>query len=213
MSRLSVGFLKEDSPGFSQCRAPVGPRGQCWANLANPVVIRRIPNFEGFLKAKSFSQLAPAAHEGPIVILNVYGSQCDALVLIADDSREKHVSAVNIPLERFSYEKSKTLFQALTDLLSSTGVRERSDRKTGRAQSQADSEAKFKRILRILWQDVVKPVIEGLVFQARLFDCIALFLILLIRSNLSGFLASGGARLGYSHSFPFMLLACTTQRK
>ena len=98
-----------------------------WDNLIDE--IRRIPNFEGFLRAKSFSQLAPAAHEGPVVILNVNDSQCDALVLIPDDSAERHVSVVNIPLERFSYDKSKKLFQALTGLLSSAGVRDRNDRK------------------------------------------------------------------------------------
>jgi tetratricopeptide (TPR) repeat protein len=182
-----------------------------WDDLIDQ--IRGILDFEGFMKAKTFSQLAPAAHEGPVVILNVNNSQCDALVLIPDDSAEPHVSVVNIPLERFSDEKSKKLFQALTGVLSSAGVRERNNRKTGRAQSQVDDEAKFKRILGILWQDVVKPVIEGLAFRVCPFDCVALFLILLIRSNLSGFLASGGAPLDYSHSFPSMLLACTTQRK
>jgi hypothetical protein len=60
------------------------------------------------------------------------------------------------------------MLQTLTELLSSAGVRERNDRQTGRAQSQADGDAKFKVILHILWQDVVKPVIDGLAFQARL---------------------------------------------
>jgi hypothetical protein len=140
--------------------------------------IRRLPNFEGFLRAKSFSQLAPAAHEGPVVILNVNGSRCDALVLIADDSSERHVSVVNIPLERFSYETSEKLFKALTGLLKSAGVRERNERKIHIGGSQADGEAKFKRILRILWQDVVKPVIEGLAFQVRLLHRVMEMLIL-----------------------------------
>ena len=40
-----------------------------WENTVEE--IRRLPGFEGFLKAKTISQLAPAAHEGPVVILNV----------------------------------------------------------------------------------------------------------------------------------------------
>jgi tetratricopeptide (TPR) repeat protein len=137
-----------------------------WENVVEEV--RRIPQFEGFLRAKSFRQLAPTAYEGPVAILNVSDSRCDALVLISDDSDERHVSVVNIALERFSYEKSKKLFHILTSLLSSAGVRDRSHRKTGRVRSQADREAKFKGILRILWQDVVKPVIKGLAFQVGL---------------------------------------------
>jgi hypothetical protein len=140
-----------------------------WDNLIGE--IRAISGFEGFLRAKRFSQLAAVAHQGPVVILNVNDSQCDALVLVADGSEETHVSVVNIPLQRFSYDKCKELFQYLTDLLSSAGFRDRDDRKSGRIQSHADDEAKFKRILRILWQDVVKPVIEGLAFQVHFLDC------------------------------------------
>jgi len=131
--------------------------------------IRKIPGFEDFLRAKSFRQLAPAAHEGPVVILNINDSHCDALILIAEDSAERRVSAINIPLERFSHEKAKKLFRNLTEFLSSAGVRERNDRKGMIARSQVDGDAEFKVILRTLWEDVVKPVIEGLAFQACLF--------------------------------------------
>jgi tetratricopeptide (TPR) repeat protein len=138
-----------------------------WDDLIDE--IRQIPGFEGFLRAKSFHQLSPAAHEGPVVILNINDSRCDALILIAEDSAERHVSAINIPLERFSHEKGKGLFRNLTELLSSAGARERNDRKSRTALSRVESDAKFKVILRILWKDVVKPVIEGLAFQACLF--------------------------------------------
>ena len=144
-----------------------------WDNLVDE--IRKIPGFEGFLRAKTFHQLAPAAHEGPVVILNISNSHCDALVLIAEDSAERHVSAINIPLEYFSHEKGKSLFRNLTELLSSAGVRERNDRKSNRkALSRVESDVKFKMILRVLWKDVVKPVIEGLAFQVRLLTCLLL---------------------------------------
>jgi hypothetical protein len=182
-----------------------------WDNLIDE--IRRIPNFEGFLRPKSFSELAPAIHEGPVVILNASDLQCDALVLIADDSPEMEVSVVNIPLERFSNETSKMLFQALTEILSSAGVRERNDRKTGRAQSQADGEAKFKKILHILWQGVVKPVIEGLAFQVRLPVCSVSVSFFLNRLNQNVLPVSGGAQLGCLHFCPFMRQDCTTHKK
>jgi hypothetical protein len=159
--------VEDVSRGFSKLAVE-------WDNLIDE--IRGIPKFEGFLRVKSFTQLAPAAHEGPVVILNVNDLQCDALVLIGDESAETHVSVIKIPLERFSYDKSKELFQALTGLLSSAGVRERNERQTRIVRSQLDGEPMFKSILRTLWQDVVKPVIEGLAFQVYLLNCIILVL-------------------------------------
>jgi hypothetical protein len=135
-----------------------------WDDLIDK--IRKIPGFEGVLRAKSFRELVPAAHQGPVVILNINDSHCDALVLIAEDSAERRVSVIHIPLEHFSHKKAKKLFHNLTELLSSAGVRERNDRKTYIGGSRVGSDTRFKVILSILWKDVVKPVIEGLAFQA-----------------------------------------------
>jgi len=135
-----------------------------WENTVEE--IRRLPEFEGFLKAKKFSQLAPAAHEGPVVILNVDDSQSDALALITNNSKEKHVSVVNIPLTRFSYEKGQKLCENLTDVLKSAGVRARGEtRKGGLFFSGGGADATFRNILRILWLDVVQPVIDCLEYQ------------------------------------------------
>ena len=130
--------------------------------------IRRLPGFETFLKPKTFIQLAPAAHEGPVVILNVSESRCDALVLVADDSSEKQVSVFNIPLTRFSYEKSQKLGERLAELLTLAGVRARGDTRKAMIDGLGTgSEDSFESILRILWVDVVKPVIEGLAYQVK----------------------------------------------
>jgi len=135
-----------------------------WENTVEE--IRKLPGFESFLKAKRFSQLAPAACEGPVVILNVDNSRADALVLTADDSEEKHISVVNIPLTRFSYESSQKLCENLTGLLKSSGLRARGEtRKTGRLFPGGSTGTTFQKILRILWLDVVKPVIDGLEYQ------------------------------------------------
>jgi len=135
-----------------------------WENTVEE--IRRLPGFEGFLKAKTFSQLAPAAHEGPVVILSVDDSRSDALVLIADGWKDKHVSVVNIPLTRFSYEKGQKLCGELTSILKSTGVRDRGEmRKTRLVFSGGGADATFRNILRTLWLDIVQPVIDSLVYQ------------------------------------------------
>ena len=86
--------------------ANTSPKSSLWAiEWENTVEqTRGLPGFDGFLKAKTFCQLAPTAHEGPVVILNADDLRCDALALIADNSTERRVSVVNIPLTRFSYE-------------------------------------------------------------------------------------------------------------
>jgi len=138
--------------------------GIAWENTVEE--IRRLPGFEGFLKAKTFSQLAPAAHEGPVVILNVDESRSDALVLIADDSEEKHVSVVNIPLTRFSYQIGQNLCKELTSLLKTAGVRDRGEvRKGGLYFPEGGADTAFQNILRTLWQDIVQPVVVALKYQ------------------------------------------------
>jgi hypothetical protein len=85
-----------------------------------------------------------------------------------EDSARGKVSVVNIPLEGFSHEKGQDMFQTLTSLLTDARVRVRDPRQSGWLYSEASGEPTFKTILRVLWQDVVKPVIEGLAFQVCL---------------------------------------------
>jgi hypothetical protein len=135
-----------------------------WENTVEE--IRQLVGFDRFLRAKTFAQLAPAAYEGPVVILNVNHSRCDALILIPSDSDDKKVSVVNIPLTHFSYETCQRLSKTLATLLKSSGVRARGDdRKTGRSYPEGSGEAAFSNILRVLWLDVVKPVIDALAYQ------------------------------------------------
>ena len=132
------------------------------------------------MRAKTLTELAPAADEGPVVILNVDSLRCDALALIPDASDPRGVSVVGIPLKDFSYEMSKKLAQSLTRLLSSAGVRARDiqrkipmnevrgkeSRKSEQVGAPTDNRSKLIDILRKLWLYVVKPVLDGLALQA-----------------------------------------------
>jgi CHAT domain-containing protein len=60
------------------------------------------------------------------------------------------------------------MFQMLTSLLTDAKVRVRDTRMTGWLHSGAGGGTEFKAILRVLWQDVVKPVIERLAFPVCL---------------------------------------------
>ena len=180
-----------------------------WENTVEE--IRRVPGFEGFLKAKAFSQLAPAADEGPVAILNVDDTRSDALVLIADDSMDKHVSVVHIPLTRFSYEKGQKLCAKLTELLNLANARDRGEpRMTGRLPPDGSADSAFRKILRILWLDVVQPVIDALGYQVcNCNNALPLITLLLSRLSQSIFRISGGVRQVPSHFCRSMLRACT----
>lgn len=127
--------------------------------------IRRNPGFEGFLKPKGFGQIAPAAYDGPVVILNVENTRCDALILTSTDSTMRVVSIKHVQLTEFSYETSKRLLRNLTDALLSAGVGARGKRQSEREGSQKDPSTILEYILNELWIYVAKPIMEGLSYK------------------------------------------------
>lgn len=126
--------------------------------------IRSKPNFESFLKPKSISQLDPAAHDGPVVMFNIQENRCDALTLVSDG---KDVTVDNTPLENLSKKKVEKLLKQFQDALLSVGIHVRSPRGHRWGSSKTDAKADLTKILRTLWTDVVKPVIESLGEKAK----------------------------------------------
>ncbi|PVF93157.1 hypothetical protein CPB86DRAFT_877372 [Serendipita vermifera] len=128
--------------------------------------IRQIPEFKSFMRPKKFHELSSVAHQGPVVILNVHKSRSDALVLIPGDS---DVSVVVIPLEGFSYKTCENMQKKMNDLLLVAQVRSTNIRKHGWGGDHGN-DSMFKRILGILWKQVVRPVIDGLAYRVNLDD-------------------------------------------
>jgi hypothetical protein len=67
------------------------------------VRIRTLEGFENFLRPKVFPEFAPACQHGPIVVINVHSSRCDALVLCSPG----HV--VHTPLPGLSINIAKNM--------------------------------------------------------------------------------------------------------
>jgi hypothetical protein len=80
---------------------------------------RTLPGLEDFLLPKKFGQLSEAAQSGPVVVINVHQSRCDALIVIADLKEVIHV-----PLNDFSYDQAQELQHSLNKLLSSSVSRQ-----------------------------------------------------------------------------------------
>jgi hypothetical protein len=137
-----------------------------WERLVGRV--RGIPGFKSFLQPKRFKQLVIAAKAGPVAVVNVHKSRCDAFVLV--DGLDE---VVHIPLPAFSYEKAQELHLHLNQLLSTAGVRVRDTDFRAIRRVTTSKRGGFEYLLSNLWSSVVKPVLDSLAFAVSclLIDC------------------------------------------
>ncbi|KAI0318801.1 CHAT domain-containing protein [Amylostereum chailletii] len=126
-----------------------------WERTAEEV--RKIDGFEEFLRPQRLSTLLCAAQEGPVVLLTVNGSRCDALIITEDSGHP----VSRVPLDNFTEDKAKQLQKKLREILATSSFRARDARATSSYYSKSDNWA-FRRMLAILWTDIVYPVLEAL---------------------------------------------------
>ncbi|KAF6741878.1 CHAT domain-containing protein [Ephemerocybe angulata] len=146
---------------------------QQWDDLLQTA--RAIPGFENFLKPSPSSTLLhhlPAS--GPIIVINVDEGRCDAIALLSGVDEPFH-----IPLPNFSLNKAKKYRTDLKILLRSGGFRLRekeastvlADEPAARPikplnRARRDGDV-IHGILRGLWNDVVKPILDALGFSVH----------------------------------------------
>ncbi|KAI0825531.1 CHAT domain-containing protein [Irpex lacteus] len=125
--------------------------------------IRNLDGFEDFLRPKRFAQLVKACATGPVVLVNVHESRCDALMLY-------HPGEVaHVPLNDFSEDIAKKLQTRLWSALKARRLlsRFRDEYKddeldrggytVGRTPNEMHP---LHGILSDLWTLVVKPIID-----------------------------------------------------
>ncbi|KAK7454051.1 hypothetical protein VKT23_011564 [Stygiomarasmius scandens] len=115
--------------------------------------VRMLDGFENFLLPQKLNELARAAHNGPVVIINVHTMRCDALVLSHSGS------VLLVPLPEFSYVTAKKL---QSDLFSSLQRANFRDRKSRPAPINRVAPIPFPSILANLWNLVVNPILSVL---------------------------------------------------
>ncbi|CAE6436079.1 unnamed protein product [Rhizoctonia solani] len=125
-----------------------------WDMLLNEV--RQVDGFSDFMKAKKASTLMKAAHDGPVVAINMHDPYCDALIIA---SHGTHLDRV--PLPSLSYQKALDAQNKLMRSLSIAGVRDRAERRPVMRQGPPPKD-NFKGVLGFLWTDVVRPILEKL---------------------------------------------------
>ncbi|KAG9078784.1 hypothetical protein FS749_009148 [Ceratobasidium sp. UAMH 11750] len=110
---------------------------------------RSLPGMRDFLRPKSASSLAAAARIGPVVMVIAEHRGCYALIV-----QPRSTQVTCLPLINFKYKKAIIARALLSHSLLAQG---RSDRAvTNRPQSTKPMED----VLRMLWADVAKPVLD-----------------------------------------------------
>lgn len=113
--------------------------------------VQATPGFESFLRPLKAPELVRAAHSGPVVVVNVDKSRCDALII-----RPGIDEILHVPLN-FSHENASKFRVQLNQIVHSRDLTERKPRITKR-KGKDD----FENMLTWLWDEVVKPVLAAL---------------------------------------------------
>ncbi|QIP86805.1 CHAT domain-containing protein [Streptomyces sp. Tu 2975] len=124
-----------------------------WTRLRDRV--RSLPGFERFLAPPAFGELAPAAAEGPVVIVNISAVRCDALLVLPGGQ----VDVVPLPDVDFRAmdRVCNTYLEHLGDALAPGA--------TGRVRQRARHTV--HDTLEWLWERIARPVLDRLELPYR----------------------------------------------
>jgi tetratricopeptide (TPR) repeat protein len=116
--------------------------------------IRELNSFQSFLQPKQLQEIAPAAKNGSVVLINVAETRCDALVLCPD------VTILHVPLGPIvSYALLRTISARFTQALIGEKLRERH---ATRGLSVEKASSIMVRVLRWLWIYLVQPILQAI---------------------------------------------------
>ncbi|KAG8702185.1 hypothetical protein FRC11_011630 [Ceratobasidium sp. 423] len=114
---------------------------------------RKLPGFEDFLQPIKSGALIGAARNGPIVVINCHKTRCDALLILPDRDQINHLHLPN-----FTEKKAQHARAEIETSLRQPGLREREFR----IKPAPEQKDRIGRILKVLWRDIVKPVLDFL---------------------------------------------------
>ncbi|CAE6431658.1 unnamed protein product [Rhizoctonia solani] len=112
---------------------------------------RLLPQCGSFLLPPRAKELKRAARDGPVVVINTYEKHCDALIILPGSDQISHV-----PLVDFSRTKVIDISEQLGPLIGHRGSTR------VQAPSRSKSAKLWEELLRALWSDVAKPVLDFL---------------------------------------------------
>ncbi|THU80982.1 TPR-like protein [Dendrothele bispora CBS 962.96] len=116
--------------------------------------VRELDGFSSFLRPKKFSELASAARNGPVVVVNVAELRCDALVLCTSGE------IVPVPLLTFSYNQAEMLRLQLLSSLQFHEVWVNPNESLTTHPAEEANQDHFISVLADLWSYVVWPILS-----------------------------------------------------
>ncbi|KAF5339265.1 hypothetical protein D9758_013310 [Tetrapyrgos nigripes] len=118
--------------------------------------VRKLDGFDSFLKPKKLSAVTPAAMNGPVIIVNIDQSRCDALVVSSSHD------IIHVALPNFSSKLAEELHSGLIASLQASGVRVNRDEERYSIPYPAREQGCncLKSILARLWSTVVQPILS-----------------------------------------------------
>ncbi|GAB1519472.1 hypothetical protein RhiTH_002540 [Rhizoctonia solani] len=115
--------------------------------------IRKLPGFEDFLLPKNAVELTRAARNGPVAVINCSKRHSHALVIVPGRN-----DIIPIPLPAFTHENAELARAKIVVSLRDKGIRERGVK----IRQEPGQEERFQEVLKMLWNDVVKPILDSL---------------------------------------------------
>jgi len=103
--------------------------------------------------------------DGPVILINVHETRCDALALISGFS-----APVHIPLDKFTHKLASELRECLRLFLLSRRVLLRNEDRGPRPvfDDNIEMQSEIHFILEELWRRVVRPILDGLEYSVSL---------------------------------------------
>jgi hypothetical protein len=125
---------------------------------------RAMPGFESFLLPAKYTTLFQDLPKGGIiVVVNVYKGRCDAIALRAESDKPLHIQ-----LRNFSEEKATAYQNGWGLQLKARRLRMRGeDSVRAMGSYRQPRSTPIRRVLRGLWTDVVRPILDMLAISVR----------------------------------------------
>ncbi|KDN43079.1 hypothetical protein RSAG8_06402, partial [Rhizoctonia solani AG-8 WAC10335] len=108
------------------------------------------------------NKLTWAARNGPIVVINCHQDRCDALLILPHQDNVNHM-----PLPNFNGEKARRVRSEMEFSIESQRSRERGVERRPLVPEGGTKTDEFGGVLEVLWNDVVKPILDFLGFTDR----------------------------------------------
>ncbi|KAI0319918.1 TPR-like protein [Amylostereum chailletii] len=113
---------------------------------------RALPGCEDLLRPKRLVHLRGAAESGPVVVVNIAGARCDALILYPSQASD---AVLHIPLPTLDRDKVIRWNELMLRSLQESGVRARGSRQ----RPPAGEGNIMSHVLANLWSNIVRPVL------------------------------------------------------